>query len=110
MKILRSFHSFGLVLNLSLVLNMTAQDKFRNLGFDIGEPVPIPGDLYGRVYAQTALPYWNAYSGTNQQNAIPFNTTPSSLIGIAVLNHRSTGYIAGQFTVFLQTGLASGFP
>src|ERR1051326_8848481 len=103
---MRTFRVCALLLNLSVIVACQGQTSFRNLGFEVGEPVPIPNDPLGRVYAQTALPYWTCYVGTHPQNAILFNQSPVDSSGASILNHRCAflGYIVGEYTVLLHAG------
>src|SRR4051794_33135750 len=69
-SIMKNPYGLALALTLGLVLGVEGQTTFKNLGFEVGVPVPIPNDPSGRVYAENAFPHWTAYIGTNAQTAV----------------------------------------
>jgi hypothetical protein len=105
---MKNRYILALVLNLSWILSVEGQTTFKNLGFEVGVPVPIPDDPLGRVYAQGAFPHWTAFIGTNQQTAVFFNKRSFSSSAISILDYRCAfpGYIAGRYTPFLQARAA----
>src|SRR5580765_3063044 len=98
--VMKNRHILALVLNLGWILSVEGQTTFKNLGFEVGVPVPIPDDPLGRVYAHGALPHWTAFIGTEEQTAVFFNKRSFSSSAISILNYRCTfpGYIAGRYT------------
>src|SRR4051812_34007893 len=87
-SIMKNPYGLALALTLGLVLGVEGQTTFKNLGFEVGVPVPIPNDPSGRVYAENAFPHWTAYIGTNAQTAVLFNQRSFSASAISILDHR----------------------
>ena len=109
MRTMKKYHALALVLNLGFLLSVEGQTAFKNLGFEVGVPVPIPNDPYGRVYALDAFPHWRVFVGTNEQSAVFFNNRPPDSSAVSILDHRChfPGYIAGRYTSFLQARATS---
>lgn len=89
-----------------------AQPAFQNLGFEFATTVPVPGDPYGRVEFTPAFPGWIAYIGGVQQNLALYNNQFLDSSGVGLVDRNSTfgGVIGGNYTAFLQAGVALGGP
>lgn len=53
------------VLPLIVMPQLIAQGTFQNLDFENGSFIPIPGDPYGSVEFDSAMPGWTGYIGAN---------------------------------------------
>jgi hypothetical protein len=94
-----------------------AQGTFQNLGFESATLVPIPGDPDIRVQFAPALPAWNGYIGSAQQDAALYNWAFLDSSGIAILDAAADSapipvihgrLIQGEFTALLMAGFALG--
>jgi hypothetical protein len=84
------------------VLIVQAQGAaFRNLNFESATLVPIPNDLYNRVYFDSAFPGWTGYIGDLGENRVLTNSMFLCCSSIAVWTDRAP-VIEGDFSIALQ--------
>ena len=86
-------------------LSAVGQGTFGNLGFDSARLIYVDPPNNHTIAATNALPYWAAYSGTDQLNAIPYGL--GGVITPVRLYSESTGgggALSGNYSVVLNFG------